>query len=80
MHKSNKDASPIIEDSFRYTFEDHNSMESHQGPEVYLTLDFEEDLGSAAREITFYSHRKTDKLIQYVKDHNLKITLNPRAS
>ncbi len=42
---------------------------------IYLTLDFEEDVGSASQEKTFYSHRHSDQFVRYINDNNLKVTL-----
>lgn len=42
---------------------------------AYLTLDFEEDLGSAARTKTFLSHRRSQQLIDFVENNDLRVTL-----
>jgi peptidoglycan/xylan/chitin deacetylase (PgdA/CDA1 family) len=41
----------------------------------YLTLDFEEDLGSANSKKTFFCHRKSKELVKYVLEQDLKVTM-----
>jgi peptidoglycan/xylan/chitin deacetylase (PgdA/CDA1 family) len=42
---------------------------------IYLTLDFEEDYGSPGEEKTYLCHNGSKKLIEFVKQEDLKITL-----
>lgn len=50
-------------------------MNSNENKNIYLTLDFEEDVGSASQEKTFYSHRHSEEFVQYINESNLKVTL-----
>ena len=49
--------------------------EAKNAKRFYLTLDFEEDLGSAAPSATFYSHKGTPRFIERVLAHDWKITI-----
>ncbi len=42
---------------------------------IYITLDFEEDYGSPGEAKTYFCHEGSARLIEFVKQENLKITL-----
>lgn len=42
---------------------------------IYLTLDLEEDLGSAAQSLSYFCHEKSHLFIKMVKESNIKITI-----
>lgn len=42
---------------------------------IFLTLDFEEDGGSVSQLKTYYCHSQSLDFIQFVRKHNLKVTL-----
>ncbi len=43
--------------------------------QIYLTLDFEEDYGTASRKKCFLSHNHSEKFIRFVKENDLRVTL-----
>lgn len=42
---------------------------------IFLTLDLEEDYGSASKESTYYSHSRSQDFIKFIKDNRLRVTL-----